>query len=69
MSWGYPDEAAFPLSGFQPCVHGAGDECHGLAGENAGTPGALPAPPPWQPRGRRLAGASIVNAPPSLGDK
>lgn len=67
VPWGSPDEVAFPLSGFQPCVHGAGDERHGLAGKNAGTPRALPAPPPWQPRGRRLAGASTGKAPPSMG--
>lgn len=63
MPWGGPDEVAFPLPGFQPGVHGAGDERHGLAGENAGTPRALPAPPPRRPRGRRLAGAPIIKAP------
>lgn len=58
-TWGCSDELAFPLSGFQPRVHGAGDERPGLAGQNAGAPGALPAPPPQQPRGRRLAGAPL----------
>lgn len=69
MPWGSLGEVAPCLSGFQPCVHGAGDEHHGLAGKNAGTPRALPAPPPWQPRGRRLAGAPIGKAPLSLGAK
>lgn len=66
VSWSCLDEVAFPLSGFQPCMHGAGDERHGLAGKNAGTPRALPASPTWQPGRRRLAGASIGKAPPSL---
>lgn len=31
-------KSPFLLSGFQSSMHGAGDERHGLAGEDAGTP-------------------------------
>lgn len=69
VSRDFLDEAAFSLAGLQPCMHGAGDERHGLAGENAGTPGALSAPPPRQPGRRRLTGAYLGRAPPSLGGR
>lgn len=36
--WVSENESPFLLSGFQSSVHGAGDEHHGLAGEDAGTP-------------------------------
>lgn len=45
------------LPGLQPCVHRAGDEHDGLAGQDAGTPRPLPAWAPQQPGWWRLAGA------------
>lgn len=71
-SWGWwghlsANEGPSFLSGFQPGLHRAGDEHHGLAGEDAGAPGLLPAPPSQQPGGRRLAGTCDDNIPSHTG--